>query len=199
MKEEIDLLEDVAPASNELGAVTDMGQKMYDLENEIANIEELLKSKKQDLKMLAEQDLPDLMQELNMRDFTLINGSKVEVKEIISASIPSQSAIDRAKEPEKKEELRVLQQQCFDWLRANGGGEIIKNKVEVQFGRDEDEACNKFADELREKKIYHKRAVGVHPGTLNLYIQELMGDGKEVPLEMFRVYTGRKANIKRSK
>ena len=44
MKEEIDLLEDVAPASNELGAVTDMAQKMYDLENEIANIEELLKS-----------------------------------------------------------------------------------------------------------------------------------------------------------
>ena len=80
---DIDLLEDVAPASNELGAVTDMAQKMFDLENEITNLEELLKSKKQDLRMLAEQNLPDLMQELNLKDFTLKNGSKIEVKEVI--------------------------------------------------------------------------------------------------------------------
>ena len=46
---DIDLLEDVAPASNELGAVTDMAQRMFDLEDEISDLEELLKSKKQDL------------------------------------------------------------------------------------------------------------------------------------------------------
>jgi hypothetical protein len=194
---DIDLLEDVAPASNELGAVTGMAQKMYDLENEIASLEEQLKSKKQDLRMLAEQDLPDIMQELNLKDFTLKNGAKVEVKEVISGSVPSQGAIDRAKEEDKRVELQMLQQQCFDWLRANGGGALIKSNVEVQFGKDEDEACNKFTQQLRDEKLYYKRAVGVHPATLNKYIQERLGDGKDVPLEMFRVYTGRKANIRR--
>ena len=194
---DIDLLEDVAPASNELGAVTGMAQKMYDLENEITNLEEQLKSKKQDLRMLAEQDLPDLMQELNLKDFTLKNGAKVEVKEVISGSVPSQGAIDRAKEEDKRVELQMLQQQCFDWLRANGGGALIKSNVEVQFGKDEDEACNQFTQKLRDEKLYYKRAVGVHPATLNKYIQERLGDGKDVPLEMFRVYTGRKANIRR--
>jgi len=194
---DIDLLEDVAPASNELGAVTGMAQKMYDLENEITNLEEQLKSKKQDLRMLAEQDLPDLMQELNLKDFTLKNGAKVEVKEVISGSVPSQGAIDRAKEEDKRVELQMLQQQCFDWLRANGGGDLIKSNVEVQFGKDEDEACNQFTQKLRDEKLYYKRAVGVHPATLNKYIQERLGDGKDVPLEMFRVYTGRKANIRR--
>ena len=185
---DIDLLEDVAPASNELGAVTGMAQKMYDLENEITSLEEQLKSKKQDLRMLAE---------LNLKDFTLKNGAKVEVKEVISGSVPSQGAIDRAKEEDKKVELQMLQQQCFDWLRANGGGDLIKSNVEVQFGKDEDEACNQFTKRLRDEKLYYKRAVGVHPATLNKFIQERLGEGKDVPLEMFRVYTGRKANIRR--
>ena len=147
--------------------------------------------------MLAEQDLPDLMQELNLKDFTLKNGAKVEVKEVISGSVTSQGAIDRAKEEDKRVELQMLQQQCFDWLRANGGGALIKSNVEVQFGKDEDEACNKFTKRLRDEKLYYKRAVGVHPATLNKFIQERLGEGKDVPLEMFRVYTGRKANIRR--
>ena len=89
---DIDLLEDVAPASNELGAIADMAQRMHDLEDEINRLDEALKAKKQDLKMLAEQDLPDLMQELNIKNFTLSNGAKVEVKDVIQASVPSQAS-----------------------------------------------------------------------------------------------------------
>ena len=42
----INLLDDVAPASNSLGAVTDMGQRMHDMMYEIAELEDLLKEKK---------------------------------------------------------------------------------------------------------------------------------------------------------
>ena len=38
----------------------------------------------------------------------------------------------------------MRQEQCFDWLRANGGSDLIKSNVEVQFGRDEDQLCNDF-------------------------------------------------------
>ena len=195
--EKIDLLEDVAPSSNEIGAVADMAQRMLEIENEINRLDELLKQKKQDLKMLAEQDLPDLMQELNIRDFTLSNGAKVSVKDVITASVPSQGAIDRAKDESQRAELAIRQQQCFEWLRDNKAGDLIKSNVEVQFGRDEDEACSAFAEELRERQIYYKRAVGVHPQTLNSFIKERMSEGKEVPMEMFRVYAGRRANIRR--
>lgn len=193
----IDLLEDVAPSSNEIGAVADMAQRVLDLEDEINRLEDALKQKKQDLKVLAEQDLPELMQELNIKDFTLSNGAKVEIKDVIQASVPSQGSIDRAKTEEQKVELQMLQQQCFEWLRAQGAGDIIKSNVEVQFGRNEDDACNAFTDELRERQIYYKRAVGVHPQTLNSFIKERMSEGKEVPMEMFRVYAGRRANIRR--
>ena len=139
----INLLDDVAPASNELGAIADMAQQMYDLQTEIIQAEESLKRKKQDLTKLAEQSLPDLMQELNIKDFTLNNGAKIKVEDIVSASIPSAGSIERAKGTERIE-LQVRQDQCFDWLRANNGGDLIKNNVEVQFGREEDNECDNF-------------------------------------------------------
>ena len=150
----INLLDDVAPASNSLGAVSDLAQTMFDTEREIEDLEKLLKEKKQNLTKLAEQDLPDLMQELNMKDFTLNNGAKVEIQDIASGSIPSATAIMRAK-PEDRAELELRQQQCFDWLRGNNAGDLIKSNVEVQFSKGEDEACNEFTKELRERNLFY--------------------------------------------
>ena len=192
----IDLLDDVAPASNEIGAVADMASRMLNLQEEISRSEEALKQKKQALTKLAEQDLPDLMMELNIKDFTLSNGAKVEVNDIISGSVPAAGAIDRAKGDDKID-LEMRQENCFDWLRANGAGDLIKSNVEVQFGRDEDDACNTFIDELQDRHIYYKRAKAVHPGTLNSFIKERLSEGKEVPHDLFRIYTGRKAKIRR--
>ena len=192
----IDLLDDVAPASNEIGAVADMASRMLNLQEEISRSEEALKQKKQDLTKLAEQDLPDLMMELNIKDFTLSNGAKVEVNDIISGSVPAAGAIDRAKGDDKVD-LEMRQENCFDWLRANGAGDLIKSNVEVQFGRDEDDACNSFIDELQDRQIYYKRAKAVHPGTLNSFIKERLSEGKDVPHDLFRIYTGRKAKIRR--
>ena len=196
---DIDLLEDVTPASNEIGVITDLAQKMYSLEDEIAKLEEQLKQRKQDLKVLAEETIPDTMHELNLKDFTLRNGAKITIKEFIKASIPTQSAIDRAKDEDEKVKLKLLQQQGFDWLKANGAADLIKNTVEVQFGRDENEACNEFTEQLRENKTLYKRSMGVHPGTLSKFLQDRLENGKKVPMETFRVYTGRIANIRRTK
>lgn len=192
----INLLEDVAPSSNSLGAVTDMGQRMFDLEREIDNLENLLKEKKQSLTKLAEQDLPDLMQELNVKEFTLNNGAKCEIQDITSGSIPSASAIARAKTEEDKNELELRQQQCFDWLRSTGNGSLIKSNVEVQFGKNEDKECNEFTEELRKRNMFYRRAVGVHPGSLNSMLRERLSDGKDVPSDLFKLYVGRKAKLK---
>ena len=196
MKEQVDLLEDVAPASNELGAISDMAQKMFNIQAECENLEMLLKNRKLDLKAIAEQALPDLMQELNIKEFTLTNGAKVEIKDVITGSVPSAGAIARAK-GDTQDELAIRQQQCFEWLRGNGAGDLIQSNVEVQFGRNEDDECNAFTEELRERQLYYKRAIGVHPSSLNSFIKERLSEGKDIPLDLFRVYTGRTANIRR--
>ena len=192
----INPLDDVAPASNELGAIADMAQQMFDLEEEIVAIELSLKQKKQDLNKLANQDLPDLMQELNIKDFSLNNGAKVKVEDVVSASVPSQSSIIRAKGDDKAE-LEIRQQQCFEWLRANGGAELIKSNVEVQFGRDEDALCNEFTQELKNRSLHYKRAIGVHPATINSFIKEKIDNGQNIPRDLFKIYEGRRAKIRK--
>jgi hypothetical protein len=192
----INLLDDVAPASNELGAIADMAQQMYNIQEEIIQFEMSLKQKKQDLNKLANQDLPDLMQELNVKDFTLNNGAKVSVEDVISGSVPSTSAIMKAK-GEDKEELLSRQQQCFSWLRENGGADLIKSNVEVQFGRNEDKLCNEFVKELDTKQLYYKRATGVHPQTVTSFLKEMIAEGKNIPRDLFKLFEGRRAKIRR--
>ena len=131
---EINLLEDVAPASNELGAIAEAAERAQKLRDEIEALTQQLKEKEQKLKSLTEQEMPDLMHELNIKDFTLTDGSKVGLVDFVSASIPSAGAIERAK-GDNKEELYERQQQCFEWLRAHGGAELIKSNIEVAFGK----------------------------------------------------------------
>ena len=94
----INLLEDVAPASNSLGALTELGQRMYDLEKEIEQIEITLKKKKQEYKIISEEELPDLMSELNSQAFALGNGQGVYLHEFMSHSLPTKTAIVRQKD-----------------------------------------------------------------------------------------------------
>jgi hypothetical protein len=193
---EINLLEDVAPASNELGAIAEAAERAQKLRDEIEVLTQQLKDKEQKLKSLTEQEMPDLMHELNIKDFTLIDGSKVGLVDFVSASIPSAGAIERAK-GDNKEELYERQQQCFEWLRDHGGAELIKSNVEVAFGKGEDENCKQFKKELRNKNIFYRDSMGVHPQSLKAFIGECLGRGIKVPNDMFKLYTGQKVQIRR--
>ena len=193
----INLLEDVAPASNEIGAITEAVQRVQKLEKEIGLMRDQLKEKEQNLRKLNEQEIPDLMTEMNVKNFTLTDGSKVGLIDIVSVSIPSAGALDRAK-GDTKEELYERQQACFAWLRKNGGSELIKANVEVQFGKGQDNACSDFKKELRGRKVFYKESTGVHPQTLKAFISEALGNGKNIPVDIFKLYTGQKVQIRSS-
>jgi hypothetical protein len=192
----IDLLEDVAPASNELGAITEAADRVLGLEDEIKALENQLKEKGQALRKMTEQELPDLMQELNVKDFTLTNGAKIALVNIVSASIPSSGAINRAK-GDIKEELLDRQKRCFGWLRKNHGGPLIVSNVEVPFGKHEDQKCSEFKKKLRKEKVFYKSSTSVHPQVLKAFLRECLEKGINVPAEDFRLYTGQKVQIRR--
>jgi len=192
----IDLLEDVAPSSGDLGAVAKVGLQMQELEKEVEQLDTQLRLKKQTLRTLAESTLPDLMQELNIRNFTLNNGAKVSVSEVISAALPTATAIERAR-GEEQLQLAERKYDGLEWLRDNGGSDIIKNNVRIQFGSKEDAECTKFTKDLDDKKIFYKKFTDVHAGTLKAFIKERLSEGKQVPHETFKIYTGRVAKIEK--
>ena len=192
----INLLEDVAPASNELGAITEAAERVLGLEEEIRTLENQLKDKGQTLRKLTEQELPDLMQELNVKDFTLTNGAKIGLVDIVSASIPSAGAINRAK-GDIQEELINRQKRCFVWIRKHFGEALIVSNIEVPFGKNEDKRCSEFKKQLRKEKVFYNESTGVHPQTLKAFIRECLEKGINVPVEDFKLYIGQKVQIRR--
>ena len=73
----INLLEDVAPTSNEIGACSELAERQIKLEDEVSRLEEQLKLAKQNLRQVSEIDLPELMNTLNVKEFKLNDGTKV--------------------------------------------------------------------------------------------------------------------------
>ncbi len=104
-----------------LKSVADIAHKIALKEDEVSQLEDKLKTAKKELLALTDEDMPLLMEEINLESFTLSDGSKVEIVPTYGGSI---KVADRP--------------QAHDWLRGNGFGDLIKSSVAAEFGMGED-------------------------------------------------------------
>ena len=104
------------PSNEGLGGVQKLANDILAAQLRVENLEADLKAAKQTLLKLTDEDLPSQMTEIGLTNFTLADGSKVDIKETYGARI------------KKADEGKA-----FDWLRAHGEGDIIKNTVTVRF------------------------------------------------------------------
>ena len=114
---------------NSLKEMADLCAEQVSLQEEVKQLEEQLKAKKQAVNKLSLEIIPAKMQELGLESLTLKDGSSVKVKQLVQASIPV---------PRREE--------AFKWLRDNGHGDLIKNQVSATFGKGEDTSANDFID-----------------------------------------------------
>ena len=155
-------------------------QQLKDLEDEIANAEDSIKKLKEKANILSQFEIPQMMEEMNIKKLKLKDGETVEVSNFYSASII----------PEKQED-------AFNWLRENGRGDIIKNDITVTFGRGEDNKAAQYAVLAKGQGYEPVQKVGVHPQTLKGVVRECNESGIELP-DCFKTYVGNRTNIKRS-
>ena len=165
-----------------LTKISRLAETLIDKEDEIKEAEARLKVLKEQLRDIAEKQLPDAMAEVGMAKFTLTDGSEVAVKPYYSAKIGD----------EKKDE-------CFNWLQDHGHETLIKDEVSVTFNRGEHQKAEEFRAKLEEQGIEFSGKMGVHPQTLTAFVREQVESGAEFPLELFNVYIGQIAKVKRSK
>ena len=153
--------------------------KLIETQKEVANMEEQLKKLKETERNLSEQSIPNLMREAGIKELKLDDGTAISVKPYYSASI------SKAKEKE-----------AFEWMRQNGFGDLIKNKVELQFGKAQDELAKKLVEELKSKGHNVSQKMKIEPMTLKAFIREQIEEGHEVPADLLGVYVGNKTTIK---
>jgi len=88
---------------------------------------------------------------------------------------------------------------AFNWLRTNGLGDIIKNEISVSFGSNEDTRAADYADLAKSQGLEPTRKMKVESMTLKALVRERIEAGKEMPADIFGVYTENKTTIKRNK
>lgn len=167
---------------DKLDRIRHFGERQRMLTKHIADLENDLSMAKERLRRVMEQDLPEAMDEVNMTSFKLDDGTEIKIKPFYSASIPE----------ERKDE-------AFEWLKEHDFDGMIKADVKVQFGKGEFEVAQSFLQFIRgfnEKAIDPEYKESVHWQTLRAFVKEQVEGGKPLPLDMFGVFVGRKAEMK---
>lgn len=156
-----------------------MAAVLQAVKDNIAVLEEQLMLKMKMQTSIETEDIPQLMKELDMKSFTLSDGTKIEVRDDLSCNI-SQENRDGA----------------HQWLRDNNFGGIIKTIVSQQYGAGEIEEAMKNAEAIskltgREASILEN----VHTGTLKAFLKEQRAKGTQIPEKLFGLYPFSRAKI----
>ena len=169
-----------APTDADLASIAELAQRQVDAEAEVTQLEADLKDAQARLRQVAEADLPEALGRVGLSEFTLKSGHKIGVTTIVRASIP-----------------KATQGEAFAWLEENNAGDLIKEDVDVQFGRGEGGLAQSLLSIVRStfpaQKLTHKR--GVNPQTLGAFVREQLGAGADLPLDLLGVFIQKRATV----
>jgi hypothetical protein len=167
------------PKDEQLSLLSSKAQRQIELEDEVESLESRLKETKAALAKVSELEIPELMGQLGVKEFTLTVGLKVKVAPFYAAKIPEEKS-----------------EQAFDWLEDNDHAGIIKGEFVVMYRRPDKQRIGQFLDLARELGFDTKDKLAVHPQTLKAFVREQIEGGTEdFPRELFGVYTGWKTKI----
>jgi hypothetical protein len=161
-------------------SLADQVENLEELRKDIENQEEYIKSLKKKQDHLSGEVIPTMMAEMGLAELKLQDGSHLKVSTSYRATI-----------------TEANKEAAFNWLRNNGLGDIIKNEISVSFGRNEDNKAADYAALAQERGYQPTQKLKVEPMTLKALVRERIEAGKDMPTEIFGVFTENKTTIKR--
>ena len=164
-----------------LKALAQKCNKLEDLQTEINQQEQNIKSLKEKQRKLSEEEIPTFLQEKGLTSIRLNNGTEVSVSEDIKPGV-----------------LVANRSFCYQWLRDNGFGDLIKNIVSVNFGMGEDKDALQLKKQIEELGLVCAEKEDVHYQTLKAFVGEQHRKGANLPDE-FGVHVANKTKIVQKK
>ena len=174
--------QDAMKKTEGIQSLADQVERLELCDDRIADIENDLKMMKKKRDHISGEVIPTMMSEMGLAELKLHDGSHLKVSTSYKAHIS-----------EANKEM------AYNWLRENGLGDIIKNEISVSFGRNEDNKAADYAELAKSNGFQPTQKMKVEPMTLKALVRERIEAGKEMPTEIFGVYSENKTTIKRSK
>ena len=172
--------QDAMKKTGNIQSLADQVEKLESLNKKLQNQEESMKSTKSEIQKVSGDIIPTMMSEMGLAELKLHDGSHLKVSTTYRATI-----------------TEANKETAFNWLRENGLGDIIKNEISVSFGRNEDNKAADYAELAKSNGFQPTQKMKVEPMTLKALVRERIEAGKEMPTEIFGVYTENKTTIKR--
>ena len=172
-----DLLDNV-----EVSTVAQECVKLKDKEDEIAALEEQLKTKKLEADDISSRVIPELLAEQGLSEIKLADGSKVSVKKEFRCTLP-------------KDEVKRTA--AYQWLRDQGLGDIIKNNIFVTFGKGEDDKAEQLLNLAAENGFEPQQKSDVAWATITAIFRERIESGLDMPSDVFNLWIKDKTKISR--
>ena len=184
-KDEIDFESDQQDAMSKTENIQSLADQVQRLEGVLRRIElseNNLKDLKKEHQRISGEVIPTMMSEMGLSELKLQDGSHLKVSTSYRATI-----------------TEANKEAAFNWLRNNGLGDIIKNEISVSFGRNEDNKAASYAELAKGQGFQPTQKMKVEPMTLKALVRERIEAGKEMPTEIFGVFSENKTTIKRNK
>jgi len=157
----------LAEKEDTLAAITRTARELREAQDDVARCGEELKKAQERVRVLEELTLSDLMDRAGQKKLTTVDGYELERGETLRASIP------QANMP-----------QAIMWLRGQGQDAIVKRKIDLEFGKGEDQKAAEALDAIIKAGFAPTDKQTVHPQTLGAVLRELVGNGVEVPMAL---------------
>jgi len=169
------------PLNEEAKELTALADKYEEYEYNIKAIEDALTNLRAEFLRLRRETIPDRMLELGVKKFVLSDGTELAYKKVCNATV-------------------LKEEEAFEWLEANDFGDCVKDELTVSTTRLDSSVIDEMKTFLSDfKNVSFKEKVSVHHMTLGALIKELVEDGKAVPSDLFNVYIGNVASLKKGK
>ena len=165
---------------SDINSLADFCKELKAYEDEIADLEEKIKYKKEKMDKISSEIIPNMLAEQGLSSLKLADGSAVEVKKVYNCTIRKDN-IDSA----------------YTWLRENGLGDIIKNEVSVQFGKGEDNKAQLLLDLAVSNGYEPQQKTKVEPMTLKALYRERVEAGLDMPSDSFSLFVKDQTKISR--
>jgi hypothetical protein len=174
--------QDAMKKTEGIQSLADQVERLEGVDSEIEDTESRLKLLKKKRDHISGDIIPTMMSEMGLAELKLHDGSHLKVSTSYRATI-----------------TEANKEAAFNWLRENGLGDIIKNEISVSFGKNEDNKAADYAELARGQGLQPTQKMKVESMTLKALVRERIEAGKEMPTEIFGIFSENKTTIKRNK